>query len=191
MTCMFVGDEQRVVEMICLGYRSAIIRTTVPSVTWLRLRRIARHLGVQKMDRGPLPTSRRLLRTAKSCLGGSTLMAIYETIHSNANTVVDIPALEKALLIYSGIRADHRNLGEYIDNNAAWVLARDLRSTDVFWADCSCGFRYLIANDSIRPDVCPACVTQRTETQYKPRKQRTLSSTTNENRFMAHVAFSP
>lgn len=193
MSCMFVGNEQRVVEMMRLGYRSAIIRTTVPSVTWLRLRRIARHLGVQKMDRGPLPTSRRLLRTAKSCLGGSTLMTIYETLHSNANTVVDIAALEKALLIYSGIRADYRSLGEYIDNNAAWVLARDLRSTDVFWADCSCGFRYLIANDSLRPDVCPACVTQKNTAQYKQKKNaaRSMLSAATDNRFTAHVALGP
>lgn len=192
MSCMFVGEEQRVVEMMRLGYRSAIIRTTVPSVTWLRLRRIARHLGVQKMDRGPLPTSRRLLRTAKSCLGGSTLMAIYETLHSNATNVVDIAALEKALLIYSSIRTDYRNLGEYIDNNAAWVLARDLRSADVFWADCSCGFRYLIASDSLRPDVCPACVTQKNTTQSKKKKNaaRPILSAASENRFLAHVALS-
>ena len=70
MSCMVIGDEKRVVEMVKLGYRSAIIRATVPSVSWLRLRKISRSLGVETMDRGPLPTSRRILRTAKSCLGG-------------------------------------------------------------------------------------------------------------------------
>ena len=120
-------------------------------------------------------------------------MTIYETLHSNASTVVDIAALEKALLIYSGIRTDYRSLGEYIDNNAAWVLARDLRSTDVFWSDCSCGFRYLIANDSLRPDVCPACVTQKNTAQYKQKKNaaRSMLSAATDNRFTAHVALGP
>lgn len=189
MSCMTFRDEQRVVHMLRLGYRSAIIRTTVPSLTRLRLRRIATSIGVKPMDRGPLPTSRRLLRTAKSCLGGSVLMTIYENLHEDAGSTLNMGALEKSLRIYSSIREDHRDFGERIDNNAAWVLARDLRSTDIFWAGCSCGFRYLISIDSLRPDVCPACAIQREEKPHKRQNESNhrASFSGNETRFVAHA----
>lgn len=189
MPCMFIDDEKRVVEMVRLGYRSAIIRTTVPSVSWLRLRKICRSLGVETMDRGPLPTGRRILRTAKSCLGCSVLMSIYERLHPSAGVTIKMSALETALRIYSSIRCDMRGLGEFIDNNAAWVLARDLRSAEIFWADCACGFRYLICNDSLRPDACPACVVQRDDAPAKKRKKAPdpMFPSAHDGRFTVHV----
>lgn len=192
MSCMVIGDEKRVVDMVKLGYRSAIIRATVPSVSWLRLRKICRSLGVETMDRGPLPTSRRILRTAKSCLGGSVLMSIYERLHPKASVTIKMSALETALRIYSALREDTPSLGDPIDNNAAWVLARDLRSAEVFWADCACGFRYLICTASLRPDACPACVIQREEGPPKKRKKKApapMFPSAHDGRFMAHVEF--
>ncbi len=156
---------QLAIDLIERAMRTSI----VARVTQLRpalLRELHREVHGDKPVAGQLPSTSGILRSPRLQASASVFVALYQALGGAPSAgAVDVRALMHAHRLYleqlSALPAAE-TLGEPIDINAAWVIARDLTTGLAARRFCPhCAVHYLAADFSRRSLQCPICALKR------------------------------
>ncbi|KAA6184239.1 flagellar transcriptional regulator FlhC [Thiohalocapsa marina] len=160
-----LNRTQQAVTLLQRGMRTSL----VSHVSGLRspvVRELHHEIHGDKPSGGPLPSLSGLLLSPRLRASASVFVALYralggtEVLHR-----VDLAALLKAHQLYQA-QIEHlaaeATLGEPIDINAAWVIARDLTTGLARLHVCPhCAVHYLAGDLSRTALHCPLCILKR------------------------------
>lgn len=151
----------RAVQLIEVGLRSPIVvlDTGLPETS---IRSIARQMKEnRRAPSGSLPSVTNIARTKSDVVELSLLAVIYERLGGKyIYDSIDLDCLIEAHSIYSSVRV---SLGDCmsrqpVDINCAWVLARSMRSDEVWLRKCKkCTATYIAFPCDKQVSGCPFC----------------------------------
>ncbi len=153
---------QLAIDLIERAMRTSIVARE----TQLRpalLRELHREVHGDKPVAGQLPSTSGILHSPRLQASASVFVALYQALGGAPSAgAVDVRALMHAHRLYleqlSTLPAAEKTLGEPIDINAAWVIARDLTTGLAARRFCPhCAVHYLAADFSRRSLQCPIC----------------------------------
>ncbi|MGL4900443.1 MAG: FlhC family transcriptional regulator [Shewanella sp.] len=147
--------------LIKYGFRTTIIAldTGLPSHV---IRRLYKEVTGTSPGPGQLPESDAIVKSRRSMVEGTLLMALYVNIGgNNIYKQLNINALMKAYDAYLLAREEAELPTEIpwkrLSINEGWVLARDLRSKLASLHRCRCGSLYLTVSQQRIQLKCPVC----------------------------------
>jgi hypothetical protein len=160
-----LARTQQAIELLRRGMRTSL----VGHISGLRppvLRELHHEIHGRKPVAGQLPNTNGILRSARLQASASVFVALYRALGGTPVVrAVDVRALLEAHRLYleqMSALATTETLGEPIDINAAWVIARDLTTGLAALRFCpQCAVHFLAADFSRSALQCPICALKR------------------------------
>lgn len=138
----------RAQRLLSAGLRPNIVMLDT-GLSMPMLRGLYRKIHGVRAKPGQMPYPEGLIRTRSRLMEASTLMGLYVRLASGHEDAVDLDALVSAHDLC-------RRLGQQMDINHGWVLARAIRAKTMLVAPCSkCRAPLIRANTHRVP--CPFC----------------------------------